>query len=201
MVDASAWLGLSEAAKILGVHPATVRSWADRGLLASQRTLGGHRRFRRTDLVQWMEVQSTTPSTEAQLLVQSAMGRARFEISEGQLAETDWYRRLDNSAREGMRTYGRRLMEILQRYLASSSDRVLAEAREVGLDYGRVIRHQQLTLAQAVEGFFTFHDFLIEASVQVVEMGRSGTDHGDILRKVYAFTREIILALIDAYES
>src|SRR4051794_2998670 len=40
---AKAWVGLSEAAKILGAHPATVRSWADRGELPSQRTPGGHR--------------------------------------------------------------------------------------------------------------------------------------------------------------
>ncbi len=43
------WLSLSEAAELLGMHPATVRLWADRNELPSRRTNGGHRRFRRSD--------------------------------------------------------------------------------------------------------------------------------------------------------
>jgi excisionase family DNA binding protein len=195
----SAWVGLSEAAKMLGVHPATVRGWADRGSLPFQRTPGGHRRFRRSDLEQWMEGQNPPPNTEAQLLVQSAMGRARIEIGEGQLSENDWYKNLNPAARDGMRHLGRRLMEVLQRYLSSATNLALAEAREVGLDYGRIIRAGNLTLGEAVEGFFTFNDFLVDASVQVSEVQRGSSERGDVVRKVYAFTREIILALIDAY--
>lgn len=39
--ETTTWVSLSEAAKILGVHPATVRNWADQGHLPSQRTPGG----------------------------------------------------------------------------------------------------------------------------------------------------------------
>ena len=39
------WLSLREAAEMLGMHPATVRLWADRNELPSRRTNGGHRRF------------------------------------------------------------------------------------------------------------------------------------------------------------
>ena len=44
------WLSLRRASALIGVHPATLRSWADQGRVASQRTAGGHRRFRRSDL-------------------------------------------------------------------------------------------------------------------------------------------------------
>jgi excisionase family DNA binding protein len=44
------WFSLSQAAKQLGVHPSTVRAWADHGYIPSQRTQGGHRRFRRYDI-------------------------------------------------------------------------------------------------------------------------------------------------------
>ena len=46
----SDWLNLGEAAELLGVHPSTVRAWADRGEIPVQRTPGGHRRFRQADL-------------------------------------------------------------------------------------------------------------------------------------------------------
>jgi len=41
----------AEVAKRLGVSPVTVRSWVNKGWLKSQRTAGGHRRFR------WEEVE------------------------------------------------------------------------------------------------------------------------------------------------
>lgn len=197
---AQQWVGLAEAARLLGVHPATVRSWADRGLLPSQRTAGGHRRFRRSDLEQWMEGQHVAPASEAQLLIQSAVGRARLEIGEGQIGETAWYRRMDETARHAMRLQGRRLMEVLGRYLSSPNDTLLADARQIGLDYGRTIRGQQLTLGQAIEGFFTFNDFVVDAMRQMSEVNRASGERNDVVRKIYGFTREIVLALTDAYE-
>jgi excisionase family DNA binding protein len=48
-------LTVSEAAVIVGVHPNTLRSYADQGLLAYKRLPGGHRRFRREDLEAFRE--------------------------------------------------------------------------------------------------------------------------------------------------
>lgn len=44
-------LGTSEAAALVGVHPDTVRSWVDGGKLLALITPGGHRRFRRSDVL------------------------------------------------------------------------------------------------------------------------------------------------------
>lgn len=44
------WLTLSEAATVVGVHPSTLRDWAERGLVAHLRTPGGHRRFQEFEL-------------------------------------------------------------------------------------------------------------------------------------------------------
>jgi excisionase family DNA binding protein len=199
LTKASTWVGLGEAAKILGVHPATVRSWADRGDLPSQRTPGGHRRFRRADLVGWMAHQGASSTAEAQLLVQSAMGRARFEIGGGHMAQANWYQNLNEEARSAMSLHGRRLMEALRRYLAGS-DGTLVETHNIGLQYGKTIRSQGLSLAQSVEGFFTFNDFILDAMLQMAEISRPGLGQADAVRKIYAFTRTIILALIEAYQ-
>ena len=39
------WLGLSESAQLLGVHPVTLRRWAEAGEIGYMLTAGGHRRF------------------------------------------------------------------------------------------------------------------------------------------------------------
>jgi excisionase family DNA binding protein len=46
-------LTTSEAAGCLSVSVATLRRWASAGLVPSERTRGGHRRFRRTDLLRF----------------------------------------------------------------------------------------------------------------------------------------------------
>ena len=45
---ATAWIGLGEASRILGIAPGTLRRWADSGRVPVFTTLGGHRRFSRT---------------------------------------------------------------------------------------------------------------------------------------------------------
>ena len=44
------FLGPGEAGRLLGVSPKTVARWASQGLIPAIVTLGGHRRFRRTDI-------------------------------------------------------------------------------------------------------------------------------------------------------
>jgi excisionase family DNA binding protein len=43
-------LRVADAAAVLGVHPQTLRVWADDGKVASVRTPGGQRRFTRAAL-------------------------------------------------------------------------------------------------------------------------------------------------------
>ena len=48
------WLTLGQAAKYLGVAQSTIRKWSDTGRLPAFYTPGGHRRFRRSDLDQFL---------------------------------------------------------------------------------------------------------------------------------------------------
>lgn len=51
--DNKSYLSPSEAAKLLLVSPITVRAWAQKGLLPSETTPGGHRRFLRGHVEQF----------------------------------------------------------------------------------------------------------------------------------------------------
>lgn len=49
------WLTLGQAAIYLGVAQSTMRKWTDSGQVSSFKTPGGHRRYRRADLDQFLE--------------------------------------------------------------------------------------------------------------------------------------------------
>ncbi|MGD0167122.1 MAG: response regulator [Gaiellaceae bacterium] len=53
--EPSEWLTLGQAAKYLGVAQSTIRKWCDAGRVPAFTTPGGHRRFRRSDLDDFIE--------------------------------------------------------------------------------------------------------------------------------------------------
>lgn len=57
--DNNPYLTPSEVAKLLIVSPITVRAWAQKGLLPSETTLGGHRRFLRENVEQFAKQYKT----------------------------------------------------------------------------------------------------------------------------------------------
>ena len=56
------WLTLGQAAKYLGVAQSTMRKWSDVGRVSAFYTPGGHRRYRRTDLDQFLDRSGRTPT-------------------------------------------------------------------------------------------------------------------------------------------
>lgn len=200
----SDWLTLSEVAEWLGVHPSTVRNWADRGHLPSHRTQGGHRRFKRNELDLWAKSQRTSASkAEASQLVQSALGYTRVQISEGALESQDWYKKLDVSAREEYARSGRKLMQGLNKFLASEELVGQAEARAMGYDYATLGRRHGLDSVEATRAFLFFRNALQEALLASYEEAaiRSAEAWADMARKMDAFTNQILLSLLETYQA
>jgi len=199
------WLSLSEAAELLGMHPATVRLWADRNELPSRRTNGGHRRFRRSDIVARLRQDAERkPRPTAQLLVQSVLGRVRFAFTDGTLKTMSWYEHFDDSALEAYRSLGRRVLELLLRALNDGTpvEELRAEAILLGTEYGSVTRDSNVPVADAVRAFLYFRSLVDESVIQLAEV-QGLRDHSDIpwaesLYQIQTLTNEILPALIEA---
>jgi excisionase family DNA binding protein len=199
------WLSLSEAAEMLGMHPATVRLWADRNELPSRRTNGGHRRFRRSDIeARLRQDAERKPRPTAQLLVQSVLGRVRFAFTDGTLQTLSWYESFDESALEAYRSLGRRVLELLLRALndGTSAEDLRAEAVLLGTEYGSVTRNSNVPVADAVRAFLYFRSLVDESVIQLAEV-RGVRDHSDIpwaesLYQIQTLTNELLPALIEA---
>lgn len=56
------WLTLGQAAKYLGVAQSTMRKWSDSGRVSAFYTPGGHRRYRRSELDQFLDRSGRAPS-------------------------------------------------------------------------------------------------------------------------------------------
>jgi len=198
------WLSLRQAAEMLGMHPATVRLWADRNELPSRRTNGGHRRFRRSDIEARLRQEvEHKPRPAAQLLVQSVLGRVRFAFTDGTLNTLPWYEHFNESARDAYRSLGRRVLELLLRALTddTASEDLRAEAIQLGKEYGSITRESHVPVADAVRAFLYFHSLVDESVLQLVEV-QGAREHQDIpwvesLYQVQALTNEILPALIE----
>src|SRR5215207_5696909 len=133
MNEHSEWVSLRQAADILGVHPATVRNWADKGEVPSRRTAGGHRRFRKADLLQFAETQGELQPLEVQVIIQNALGQTRMQVGGGPLNNEPWYAAMSETTRDQLRQQGRRVLESLRQYLATGApDTRLSEAITLG---------------------------------------------------------------------
>lgn len=197
------WVSLRKAADMLGVHPATVRNWADKGDLPSRRTQGGHRRFNKDDILHYAQVQSEVQPLEVQVIIQNALGSARLQISEDNLHAVPWYAAMSEKNRIEMRQQGRMVLEAIRAYLAAGApDDKLADAIRLGKDYAALLSEDKLTLPQAMRGFFYFSDFLINAILTWSELAqpRSSIEWASLLRQVNTFIHTMLLSITEYYE-
>jgi excisionase family DNA binding protein len=203
MTEQSEWVSLRQAADLLGVHPATVRNWADRGEISARRTPGGHRRFRKSDLIQRAEQQGELQPLEVQVIIQNALGQTRMQMGAGALGSEAWYAAMSETTREALRHQGRRVLEALRAYLAAGApDAQLAGAIALGQAYARLLAGDQLSLPQAVRGFLYFSDFVSNAILTWSEITppRSASDWANLLRQVNTFINAMLLSIIEYYE-
>lgn len=199
------WLSLREAADMLGMHPATVRLWADRNELPSRRTNGGHRRFRRADIEARLRQEAEPKANPAaQLLIQSVLGRVRFAFTDGTLNTLPWYQHFNDTARDAYRSLGRRVLELLLRAINDGTHReeMRREAVLLGTEYGSITWKAHVPLADAVRAFLYFRTLIDESVLQLAEV-RGSRDHQDIpwiesLYQIQTLTNEILPALIEA---
>lgn len=202
-MSSSEWVSLRKAAEILGVHPATVRNWADRGELPSRRTPGGHRRFNKDDLQRYAQSQGEWQPIEVQVIIQNALGSTRMQVNEDKLDDSPWYTAMSDQTHSTMREEGRAVLEAIRRYLAEGApDSHLAKAIDMGQRYAKVLSNDGLTLPQATRGFFYFSDFVVNSILTWSELSqpRNSSEWATLLRQVNTFTHTMLLSIIEYYE-
>jgi excisionase family DNA binding protein len=196
-------LTLKEASEFLGVHFTTLRKWADEGEIRVFRTPGGHRRFSVADLRRFLEErvrQEVVTDSDAVLTV--AVDRVREELQKVPHDLGHWAYQTDEEARDLQRQRGRRLFSLAISYALKPNqrERVLAEGRQLGLEYGREAAASRLGLMETGRAVQFFRAQLN----QVLHSGETShvldADDVRVRQTVDTFLDEVLYAVLNGYE-
>jgi excisionase family DNA binding protein len=196
------WLSLSDAAKLLGVHPSTVRLWSDKGILPVHKTQGGHRRYKRGEILLWAETSSPSreEAVESDGVMQEVVKNVRMQITEGHLQAESWYQKLDEDARIQYRSSGRSLFQGLMAYVSSNGEDAATEAYAIGYEYASRARRYNLSYVDAVKAFLFFRNALFESVVKVYgEANLPSRRATQMYARMQRFTDDILISLLETY--
>jgi len=189
------WLSLSEAAKLLGVHPSTVRLWSNKGLLPVHLTQGGHRRYLRHEVELW---RANRQQVEPEEMMQLVIRNVRVQIAEGKLEAEAWYQKLDAEARMQYRERARSLFHSLMAFISDGENAAL-ESYAIGYEYASRARRYGLSYVDAARAFLFFRNALIESVIDVNR--KANVPSQDALHKMLVFTDSILTSLLETYKT
>jgi excisionase family DNA binding protein len=163
------WLSITEAAKVLGVHPSTLRRWADTDQVPFTRTHGGHRRFSLASL-------QAHQSEQGRLRHMGGLERrwseaARSDTRRELRALSGWSSELDDPSRKRFRQLGRELLDLTTTEISAGQQPAsLQAAAEIGKEYACLGRQAGLTLVELTEAVLLASGSLTEAALGLPEV-------------------------------
>jgi excisionase family DNA binding protein len=162
------WVTLTEACRLLGVSPSTIRRWGDTGMVRTFVTPGGHRRFSRAGLEALLPDRPRSRPTLGELgETPGRMARGYRRAAEAGTGHMPWIDELDETRRERFRAYGRSIVAALVASLDADDPRhrqdLLRDAEDACREYGRVAGLEGLAVSTTADLFLRFRrPFLAE---------------------------------------
>ena len=200
------WLTLSQAAKVLGVHPTTLRRWADRGTVPVQVTPGGHRRFLKAALMSRLQLEEGAivphdSSVNGRAWADFALIETRQRLVSR--PEPAWLAAFDPQRRDEKRELGRRLMSLLIQHLAAPDDdgQLLIEARSIAARYAYNCVEANLSAAEGLEATTFFRDTMTETALRMPHVAELAPDAQlRLLRKLNQVFNAVQVSFVEYYE-
>jgi hypothetical protein len=168
-------------------------------VLPTHRTSGGHRRYRRDEVLLWAKT-AREVRVEPENILHTAMKNVRVQIGEANLESEDWYQKLDENARRQYRESAHSLSQGLMTYLSSENGDDF-EAHAIGYEYASRARRYGLSEVDATRALLFFRNALIESVMKVYREANilSGKAWEDMLHKMHTFTDQILVSLLETY--
>ncbi|WRP16822.1 helix-turn-helix domain-containing protein [Carboxydochorda subterranea] len=195
------WVSVKEACQILGVHETTLRRWTDEGRISAFRTPGGHRRYRRADLLAFLARGQNVPAEGGvDHLARLALSATRQELGR-RLPGEPWRARY-RTREEALRASGRQLLGLLVHFAARPGDgeSYLHSARQIMRRYGEEAVQMGLSAAETARAFLVFRQSIMQALAQSLDRPPAGDPEGwQILQRAGRFFDELLVATLERY--
>jgi excisionase family DNA binding protein len=194
------WISLSEASRVLGVSPATLRRWSDAGRLRVFTTPGGHRRFSRTALERMLPADRLRrPSIGAGGLTADRMTRTYRRASRDVAPELPWVVTMTDEQRHFFRERGQVISDSLLGFLdapdPAAGQRHLQAAESAAEGQGKASANLGWSLSQTVEAFLRFRQpFHHELALTARRRGFDPAEITDLLEAAERAMDRLMLA-------
>lgn len=198
------WISLSEASRVLGVSPATLRRWSDAGRLRVFTTPGGHRRFSRSSLERLLPAdRSRRPSIGAGVTA-TRLERAYRHVRREVGPDLPWVLTLSDEHRRVFRERGQLMAESLLQFLDAArpetANHHFAEAMAAAEEQGAVAAGLGLSLSQTVEGFLRFRaPFQQELALTARRRGFDTPEMSDLLGAAERAMDQLLVATMSGH--
>ena len=198
---AEQWLTIGLARALLGINEATLRHWADTGLVRAFRTPGGHRRFAAAD-IQALIDRASAPERPASVGEDhSVLPRVRRSVNTAKPHRPSWMTKFSAEGHEEMRELGHALLDLCADYVDRADRRALAAAEALGRRYGAAAVGNGLALHEALEAFAFFRRAAVQAIAPA--LARAGRPPNRLIADVEHVGRvadRVLIGLAGAYE-
>lgn len=196
------WLTLAQAAALLGVHPSTLRRWANAGKVSVHLTPGGHRRFRRGELAPVVGVEWGTADQESgRVWGDYALVETRERLV--RQPEPAWLAAFTPDHREEKRELGRRLMSIIMQHISAPDNQqvLLLEARSIAVRYAQNCEHVGLSACEGLEATLFFRDAMTEVALRMPQVAELDPDAQlRLLRKVNEIFNMVQITVVEYFD-
>ena len=197
------WLTIGQAAERLGVHPTTLRRWADDGDIPIMITPGGHRRFSVSELDRFQDERHRLRVVAGleRIWADHALTRARAEVISHQ--EEELLSPFDEQEREHKRRLGRRMMGLLLQYVSigEGGEGILEEASAIGKEHAENALALGLPVSDALRVSMFFRDAVLEAALDLPEKAHVHTGANlNLVRRINTLLNVVQLAITERYD-
>lgn len=188
---------------MLGIHPTTLRRWADQGAVPVKITPGGHRRFLRDDLSAFVN-QRNLPQriNPAKVWGDYALVETRRRLVGN--PEPRWLAVFRPERRNEERELGRRLMSLIMQHISAPDDdgTLLIEAQSIAVHYAQNCVQAELTAAESLEATTFFRDTMTEVAIQMPQIAMLESEAQlRLLRKINQIFNVVQVTVVECYDN
>lgn len=198
-----ALVSISEASRLLGVSEGTLRLWTDKGRIEAFITPGGHRRYSKVGLRQFIGSRHRVHGIRDLVAVLEDTASRHPKIAGVSFGDTLWHGRLSKESQKRLAQYGRQLLDLVIRYITEPRKReeAIKLAHNIGGNFGKELANQGLLLTDAIEAFILHRNPVVNAATHLLRRRKALDERAvEAVPMVAHIMDEVLVALVAAHQ-